>query len=491
MKTCVRLFLLATMLSLLFTSLSCNRELSPATPNQTPHTRLANIPRDGDTVFALVTLHWDGYDFDGFIAGYQYKYVTIHVGPGDSVVHDWQGTIETGLTIPFVSDSALNKQIFSVRAIDNNGSPSDTPATRIFFTRRAVPPVTRIVTPSRNAPSREYFVISQITDWWQGIRMVIGADDPDGATVVGYAWAIDSGPWHWMTDTVVHIPPSEFSSLTGTHLLRAISRDNTNLIDPVGDTMSIQLVNPTFTKRVLIIDETDETTFPAGMRYTDAQIDSFYSAIFGTTDSWDYFANAKKIPPRSTLGQYRLIVWHADNRPITAETAHFLRNHADVLQDYLDVGGKLFMSGWRILKSFRWNDPFPVGFEPGTFVFDYLHIVSADETILNGDFTFAQGYGGLSDVAVDSVKLANVFPYSGKLAQINFMGEQNIGGFAKKAFLYQNAGNSTYFRYRGQTCGIIYYGTSFDVVVLGFPMFFMNGNDSQRMVNEILLRLGM
>ncbi|MGQ9854283.1 MAG: hypothetical protein ACUVTG_12900, partial [Candidatus Oleimicrobiaceae bacterium] len=54
----------------------CARKTSPARPNIPPNTTLANIPVDGDTLFALATLHGDGEDEDGDSVGSEYRYVT-------------------------------------------------------------------------------------------------------------------------------------------------------------------------------------------------------------------------------------------------------------------------------------------------------------------------------------------------------------------------------------------------------------------------------
>lgn len=39
---------------------SCEKATSPPNQNTPPNTTAANIPKSGDTLFALVTLHWDG-----------------------------------------------------------------------------------------------------------------------------------------------------------------------------------------------------------------------------------------------------------------------------------------------------------------------------------------------------------------------------------------------------------------------------------------------
>ncbi|MDO8549679.1 MAG: hypothetical protein Q7S39_05955 [Ignavibacteria bacterium] len=484
----LRKFFLLLISALLFNY--CERPTEPPNPNETPNTTIANIPRNNDTLFALQTFHWDGEDNDGYVAGYQYRYVTYHLTMNDSLVQEWKDTKETSLTIAFLSDDDLNKQVFQVRAVDNSGDVDPTPAEKIIYTYKTIFPITEIVSPETN---KEYYTLDQVTDWWLGTELIYTARDLDeGGAIVQYAWAVDNGDWHWTNDTLIYIPPSEFSSpLSGTHIVRAISRDNTNLVDPVGDSVLVRLVQPTFTDRILIIDETDENNFPYGVvQPTDADVDSFYAAIFGIKDSWDF--KIRGIPPRDTLGKYQLIVWHADDLP--SFEPHKLPQNIEVIEDYLNVGGKFFMSGWRILKSFAWNDPFPVAFPEGSFVHDYLHIINVDETVLApGDCIGFYGVGDYySDIRVDSTKLLDfpfVFPDSWGLGQINLITEP--AGFTDKIYSYRNADNSSYVNYRGQACGLRYYGSSFDAVILGFPMFFINKDDAIIMINEIIQSLNL
>ena len=183
-----------------------------------------------DTLFALITLHWDGEDYDGFISGYQYRYITYHVFDGDSVVFDWITTRETSVTIPFESSDILNYQKFQVRAIDDQGMMDPEPAERRFYTVQTIFPETTILVPENE---QQFFVIDQITDWWQGVPLQYNASDEDGE-VVEYAWKVDNGEWNWTTDTTLFIDPSYFQPLSGMHKISVTSRDNTNLIDPVG-----------------------------------------------------------------------------------------------------------------------------------------------------------------------------------------------------------------------------------------------------------------
>jgi hypothetical protein len=471
--------LLALVCALLWSA--CDLTGAPPSDNVAPNTTLSNIPVENDTLFALVTLHWDGEDEDGFPAYYEYRYTTRHLFMGDSVVTAWDTTQTTSLTLAFESSDELNQQVFEVRAVDNNGVADPTPATRAFYTLKTIFPETEIIGIEAD---ETFFVLDAVTDWWQGIPLTFTAIDQDG-DVVEYAWAVDDGDWNWTQDTTLFLPPDAFSgSLQGEHTLRVTSRDNTNLVDPVGDEISIRLISPTFAEEILIIDETLERSMPFGVAVTDEQVDQYYADLFGTTNTWDYATDG--MPSKEVLGRYQLVIWHADNNFSNPTDYHKLPLHTDVISDYMNVGGDFIMSGWRILKSFAPTEDMAAGvsFAPGTFINDYLHITAASETSLAGDFTSATGVGDFSSVRVDSLKLASAFPYYGRLAQINVIDER--AGFTEFIYAYEGETLSL----RGRPIGLRYYGTTFNAVVLGFPLFFMRKEDAARAASEVLQALG-
>ncbi|MFZ0391663.1 MAG: hypothetical protein WAN36_14475, partial [Calditrichia bacterium] len=267
--------------------------------------------------------------------------------------------------------------------------------------------------------------------------------------------------------------------------------DNTNLVDPHGDSVQVVLVEATFEKDILIIDETDESLFTAGLSFyknKDAVVDSFYARIFNTSEQWDFFKQG--MVPKNVLGQYKLIIWHADNPYSTPQNVHKLPSYIKDVEDYLNVGGDLIMGGWRILKSFAQSEPFPKTFNDGDFIHDYLHILTANESVfIPTDFTgvWANKDTEFSDAQVDSIKLAE-WPYSGKLGYINIMPRQ--AGFTQVIYQYANDIQSGIPIWRGEPVGLRYYGSVFDTIVLGFPLFFMAEDDAQVMADEMLHSLG-
>jgi len=497
------IYLLILVIGVLF-NFSCKRVTQPPDPNLPPNTTIANIPVEGDTLFALVTLYWDGGDDDGYISGYQYRYITDHldtVGSDsfqiiDTVIQPWELTTETSLTISFNSSSPLNRQTFQVRAVDNDGDVDETPAEKVFYTKMTYFPETTILSPADN---KDLFYLSQTTDWWKGILLIFTGHDKDGE-IEEFGYSIDGEgediDWIWTKDTSLYVTPDMFQQpMEGEHVIRVTARDNTNLIDPVGSKITIRLVGPTFDKDVLIIDETDESGLPRGFDFTDEEIDSFYFDIFNSYDStlsismWDFATDS--LPPLDTLGQYKLVLWYADaNRGYDQMPAY-----TDYLEGYLNVGGNLIASGWRLLKSFKWTDLGPeYAVREGTFVYDYLHVNRFAETSRRpADFVGLYGNSSdFSDLEVDSLKLAetgNRTFKNGKLSQINPIVEKGV--FTETLYTYHSSdddGNPT--EWEGLPCVIRYYGTSYNTVVVGFPIYFLKRDDARIMMREILTNLG-
>lgn len=466
-----------------------DNDLTTPASNLPPETEIANIPIDGDTLFALVDLSWDGGDQDGYILGYEWKYTTTLLSSGEVIDHEWIFTEETSLTISFnSSDTVGNEQVFQVRAIDNFKVSDPDPAVKTLFTLPTIEPELHIIHPR---DSSYYFIQENVTDWYYGIPLVFSASDDDGE-IVSFEWSVDGGVFNETTDTTLFILPSAFSQpLEGSHEIRVIAYDNTNIASTVR-VHQVNLVQPTFEKDILIIDETLESALPASGRISDAKMDSLYAANFRVTDpddQWDYeyhYLRGDPLPPLSKLGQYKMVVWHADNQP---NGPHFLGNHSEYFRNYMNVGGDFVMSGWRVLKSFAWGIPFPATFPDTSFTAEYLHIIEADETpVFLGDFMGANAaYPGFSDVEIDPDKLQGN-PYVGKLVRVNTI--RSAAGFTDILFRYVGPQDSYIREYADATVGLLYTGTTFNAVVLGFPMYFLYDEDANQLADEILEVLG-
>ncbi len=454
---------------------ACKPATSPPAENKPPNTTLSNIPVQNDTLFPVVQITWDGGDEDGYITGCQYSYTTYHLTKGDSFHLDWTYTEDEIFNIIFESSDVMNRQVLKVRAIDNKGTVDPTPATLTIYTPQTILPVTTILFPNNKD---DFFYLDKPTDWWKGVPLRFTAYDQDGE-VEEYAFSIDGSDWMWTQDTSQILTPDMFSQpLQGKHTIRVTARDNTNLFDPQGYEIEIEFVKPTFNKQLLIIDETNESSFPATVKATDADVDSFYNALFHPDTTWDLIADG--FPSKKILGRYKQVLWHADSPASTGP--HQLPLYKAQMADYMNVGGSFIATGWQLISSFAYGSNLDnTVFEQGTFVHDYLHINRAKESgYIPGDFLGAAGMNGFSTVNINP-DLIPYFPYQGKMNLINTIEER--GGFTEGIYSYFGASDENFI---GHICGIRYIGTDFNVIVIGFPMFFLMPDDAATMADELL-----
>jgi hypothetical protein len=460
---------------------SCEKE-DALRPNLAPETTLADVPPSNggpdpdypDTLyFALLRLSWDGEDDDGYIEGYEYRWTTYHRVAGDSIPLDWMFTSIADTTFAFESSDFINEQYFEVRAIDNDGACDPTPASRWFKTARVEYPDTRITSPDS---AQTLFVLDATTDTWVGISLSFEGEDPDGE-VSAFAWKVDDRSWSdWTTETSVVLTASDFAQpVEGPHTLSVKCQDNTMVEDPTPAAIPIQLVKPTFQDGILVVDETNDGT---GLEEspTDDQVDSFYDSLLvgRSHDDWDYINSG--MPAADVLGRYSTVVWH------TEDGDNAVVGHLDDVAAYLDVGGKLLLSGRKILYSI--HPQYAYSWEPGTFPSDYLHIGDS-----NGEtrpvWLGALGVGSYEgyDLQVDFGKLRSIRP---GLFDVAIM--EPLAPFCESILTFQHLQEDTVFH--AQPCAVEYGGTTYKTAFFGFPLFYTVAESTTPLVDVMLSRWG-
>jgi hypothetical protein len=473
-------------------------EPKPEQPNTAPTTTLANLPAADDTLNSLTTLYWDGHDNDGYVVAFQYQYTTYPLGPsqGDSLVHDWVNTEEHMAAITFSSPDPLNRQVFRVRAIDNLGNVDPAPATRVFYTLQTITPVTKIVSPTTGT---EFYAVQNTSYWFPGVVVTISGQVPwspnpalQGSVIIKYGWSADNGPMHWVSaeDSVVTILPQDFKQpLSGDHSIYVTSQSNTLKIDPVGAGITVKLVQPTFEKDIVILDDT--RTDASIRNVPKTSIDSFYVAAFGYNNSYTIDVRdlqTRAFPSRTVLGYYKVAIWHHDDGNIP----FYMGNDVAIktMTDFLHVGGKLIICGTRIWEHWlppadpSYGLPHPFFFDVGSFVRDYLHILAGDQSTFQGSFSGATGVGGFSDVAVDTSKMNPDFPQYGKPGWVGVVAQK--GPFTREILLFKDPDPHA----TGLPCGIRYYGDTYDITWLGFPLWALHSDDARTLAQQILRSIG-
>ncbi len=445
---------------------SCNENLVEGIreSNKLPFTRLGNIPSDNDSLHAYpfrLTLSWDGGDGDGVAVGFYYRWDK----------HEWRYTTARTATFSFESPGKVNEHLFEVKAIDNDGGEDPSPPQRHFWTSQNLPPETELL--AGPAEGSSVFSLSAPTETWKGIEFQFKGTDKDG-TITGFQYTIDDTiHWKFISSNSVRITGVS----AGNHIFYVRAVDDAQGIDPTPIKRSFKAVLSTMNKGILVVDETRDGPGVAGAP-SDAQVDSFYQHILTsngkTFDQWDISQQGS--PSAQDIAPYSLIIWHADDR-----VEQLIKPSLDLLKSYLDVGGSLWIVGWRVLPEI---DDFvgtaPYSYKPTDFGRVYFHLSSYDE---QGALDFVGGSGliGYPNIDVDVAKLPASF--GGTLNMIGVVQPNDA-----ETILTFRSTSSTNFH--GKPCAVRYSGKNYKVVVFAFPFYFMNETQAAALTAKVLSDLG-
>jgi hypothetical protein len=125
---------------------------------------------------------------------------------------------------------------------------------------------------------------------------------------------------------------------------------------------------------ILLVDATPDGSGPPNAP-TDAQVDSFYALVTGAYEVAGQWDRADSLVVGATLSDgdlapYTIALVYADyfNGDMAADTT--------ALRKYLNNGGKLFLSGWRLSKVLMGSIAYAQGYGPGDFIYDMAGIDS-------------------------------------------------------------------------------------------------------------------
>jgi len=216
-----------------------------------------------------------------------------------------------------------------------------------------------------------------------------------------------------------------------------------------------------FSQNLLVVDETKDGN-GANINPDDNMVDSFYAtALQGLNtpiDNWD--CATLGLPALSTLGNYKLVLWHADDF-----SQNLLQDHLAELSGYILGGGKLVLSGWKTASVL--SPAFLERFAGGI-------TLGYDNTASLISASSAAGYS-FPTLTVDPAKtLAN---WNGMLPYIyTFSGAENSLYTANMTAGSNGNGHSIAFRQDNN-------GT---LVLFGMPLYFMQPEGVHALLTSLL-----
>jgi len=235
---------------------------------------------------------------------------------------------------------------------------------------------------------------------------------------------------------------------------------------------------------ILLVDDSKDGPGGNPLFPTDQQVDDYYDQIlnnFTIARQWDVAdsVNAGILMQDAHLGVYSTVIWHSDvripNNPISEDTV--------ALRKYVENGGNLVMIGWQLMNSTSGD----VAFSPGDFIHD-IFFVDSVQTNPQLDFQGASPQlAGYPAVSVDSTKLPASF--GGNLLSMEAF-TALAGGTDSEVMYHYNSSSTPPSLFDGEPVALRHIATDARVIVIGFPLYFMEQPSAQQVITRALLDLG-
>jgi hypothetical protein len=270
---------------------------------------------------------------------------------------------------------------------------------------------------------------------------------------------------------------AEAHTLYGYHVTAVDTEDPPAESDPSGEVFG-RLA--THDRGVLVVDNTTDGT-GGPLMPTDEQVDVFYSEILRNYNARTYWDISDSVQAGRTvmdydLGIYSTVVWHSDVRGARSEPTD-----TTAMRKYLDAGGNLWLSGWKLLAFLTGNAGPGYLIGENDFLYRYVGIDSARTTpAADRDFVGAESLvSGFPSVLVDPEKTV---PFDG-LFEIDLLLPPFSGVDSLYAYVSSDSGTS---EYHGIPVGVVNPSTEYGLVFTGFPLYFMDQADAEGLVDAVM-----
>lgn len=472
-----KLYFILLFIGIGFLIINCNDEISGLEKEIVPpKTKILNIPvtnTEANPYSPILKVGWRGISENAIVEGFWVSLKSYFLVQNKISVKEPYFTKDVTQIIPFPSVDSINKQILIVKAQDNFGNIDPIGDSAVFFTTRTTPPKTTIQYPSNNS---SLFLLTQSSITWRGAKIICSAETDIGE-IEGFSIKINDGNWSdWQKNPTFYLTKNSFEGLkNGSNIISVKSRNSALVEDIYPPDITINFIIPSHEKEWLIIDGTIDQNGTTE-RPNDDSVDLFYQQLFSDIqyDVWDLNIQGKI--NRDLLGQYKYVLFHSDDHRNTS-----LTSYTGILIDYLNTKGRLFISGWNYYSYFQnnktWQDSISIY---GNFLTDYLHINGATtiEDALLDSVIVKENETTFSQNSIDAEKLFSFRKGLYKVIDFN-----NLGAFTTPLYFYHTS-DTTANNYNGLTIGYGYHNSEYQLVVLGFPLYYLTEVAGKKVFNR-------
>ncbi len=167
--------------------------------------------------------------------------------------------------------------------------------------------------------------------------------DDNGLSYSVYRRLATGGDWLLLNpEPVEDLSYIDMSAQNGVSYEYAVAAvDPYGWISKMSEPLAATPVPFSFDHNLMVVDETRDGN-GANINPDDAMVDAFYDAALSPISFTQWDVGVLGLPPLGALGEYKLVLWHADDF-----SQNQLIDHLNTVGGYLLGGGKLILSGWK------------------------------------------------------------------------------------------------------------------------------------------------
>jgi len=203
------------------------------------------------------------------------------------------------------------------------------------------------------------------------------------------------------------------------------------------------------------------------MHPTLAEVDEFYAASLQGFANTSFTPTATDSVRLDVLGAYSTVIWTFDDSPSGSD----IKSSREVIASYLEAGGNIIISGFKPTTVMAETSVYPLDTADDDFLRNTLKIATADFSNMARFQTAVPFTDDLSQLEVDPNKVPPNL--EGHLINV-----ESITATEEGIDLYSYGNNYAeghpFSAMNGTTVGVGYYGTDYNAVTLGFPLYYMN-----------------
>lgn len=237
-------------------------------------------------------------------------------------------------------------------------------------------------------------------------------------------------------------------------------------------------INFTLDKGILVIDETYDGNGSLG-RPSDIEVDELYKRVLKNFSNSSYDVVEMNGVSAVNMAPYSTVIWHGDDF-VNLSVPYSIQKD---IKRFLQAGGKFIYSGYTPSKAFDGNYKYPAIYKSGDFLYDVLKIEKVEK------YTGSKFFGAISTsldlpyIQIDSTKIPDSYNlHISNIEAIYPNVEANVLYLFDTKYDTSTVMGSMYKK----PVGIEYLGNDYKLVVLSYPLYFMDESSVQKLLQKVL-----